>query len=244
MIGNIDLVGESQLLQKRYTTSQFSESILDNNSSGYIERDQQGTRSSYNYNYWSSPVSYQGAANNAPYTVAQMLKDGTNAAIPNAFGPIQFGNSFNYADYAKTTPIKLSNYWIWKFNGTDNDYNSWVYAGSTGTILAGEGFTMKGTDGTANISDIQNYVFRGKPNNENITLNISAGNNRLIGNPYPSAIDANEFILDHIKDTDTNETVQYTRYISTEYSIGGFVDDWQTLARMEYAVVTETIGPF
>jgi hypothetical protein len=50
--------------------------------------------------------------------------------------------------------------------------------------------------------------------------------------------------LDHIVDPDTNETVQYTRYRNTEYSVGGFADDWQTIAKLEYAVLTERLGPF
>lgn len=48
--GTIDLVGESQLVQKRYFPSQFIESMLDVASTGYIERDQQGKRNSFNYN--------------------------------------------------------------------------------------------------------------------------------------------------------------------------------------------------
>ncbi|WP_157514471.1 HYR domain-containing protein, partial [Mangrovimonas sp. TPBH4] len=41
--GQIDLIGESQLVQKRYNTNQLNESILEPTSSGFIERDQQGT---------------------------------------------------------------------------------------------------------------------------------------------------------------------------------------------------------
>jgi hypothetical protein len=230
LVGNIDLVGESQLLQRRYgaydlsgvfITKQFSESILDQNSPGYIERDQQGTRSSYNYNYWSSPVSYQGAANNAPFTVAQMLLDGTVSANPNGAGPIQFNNWHKFADGALTYPIKLSNYWLWKFNGTSGVYEEWIHIGSTGTVLPGEGYTMKGTSGNANIGDRQNYVFRGKPNNADITLSIIAGNNRLVGNPYPSALDAQEFILDHIKDNggrNANNVINGTLYFWDHFS--------------------------
>jgi hypothetical protein len=193
--GNIDLVGESQLVQKRYTGTQYSPSILDEISDGYLERDQQGTRSSFNYNYWSSPVSYQGGANNAPFTISQMLRDGTNSLIP---GAISYGDHWSYADGALSSPIKLSNYWFWKFNGDNGVYADWFHIGSTGEVLAGDGYTQKGTDGTASISDRQNYVFKGKPNNEFISLNIDYGNNRLIGNPYPSAIDADAFILDNI----------------------------------------------
>ena len=47
--GQIDLVGESQLIQT-------AASELDVVSAGYIERDQQGKTDVYEYNHWSSPV--------------------------------------------------------------------------------------------------------------------------------------------------------------------------------------------
>ena len=249
LVGNIDLVGESQLLQKRYgsynlsevfITNQFSESILDENSPGFIERDQQGTQSSFNYNYWSSPVSYQGAPNNAPFTVAQMLLDGTNSANPNGAGPIQFDNWHRFADFALTYPIKLSNYWLWKHNGTSGIYEEWKHIGSTGLVYPGEGYTMKGTSGLANISDKQNYVFRGKPNNADITLSIMAGNNRLIGNPYPSALDAQEFILDHIKDNGGRNTVNvingtlyfWDHFSGKTHNLAGYIGGYATYTLM------------
>jgi hypothetical protein len=58
-------------------------SILDVTSSGYIERDQQAKKNSYNYNYWSSPVSLiQGSVNNMPYII-KVLKDGKISTVPN-----------------------------------------------------------------------------------------------------------------------------------------------------------------
>lgn len=53
---------------------------------------------------------------------------------------------------------------------------------------------MKGS-GTTNAT--QNYVFVGQPNNGTITNSIASGSSILIGNPYPSAIDANAFIIDN-----------------------------------------------
>ncbi len=50
--GAIDLNGESQLVQPEG-------SILEETSTGYLDRDQQGTANSFNYNYWTSPVSLQ-----------------------------------------------------------------------------------------------------------------------------------------------------------------------------------------
>ena len=67
--GNIDLEGESQLLQDHG-------SILDNDSDGWLEANQQGKLSSFNYNYWSSPVSNQRANNNFGYNLGTVLFDG------------------------------------------------------------------------------------------------------------------------------------------------------------------------
>ncbi len=187
--GNMDLVGESQLLQDEG-------SILAEESAGWLERDQQGKMLSFNYNYWSSPVSAQGAANNADYSVSQVLLDGTNSASPQT---IKYDDRYHIADNGKTTPITISNYWIWKFLGTADIYEEWFHIGSTGTLATGEGYTMKGTDGTVGINDQQNYVFKGKPHNGDFTRAVSQNQNYLVGNPYPSAIDAKEFILDNMK---------------------------------------------
>ena len=57
---------------------------------------------------------------------------------------------------------------------------------------------MKGTGGEETIDATQNYVFKGKPNSGTITLNLAPIQTYLIGNPYPSALDADEFILDNL----------------------------------------------
>ncbi|AVR45537.1 hypothetical protein C7S20_09810 [Christiangramia fulva] len=189
--GNMDLVGESQLLQDEG-------SILDESSGGWLERDQQGRMSSFNYNYWSSPVSAQGASNNADYAVGEVLLDGTNSANPKG---IDFKDGYYVADGPVTSPnITISNEWIWNFiGGTADTYGDWTYLGSDGSTPTGSGYSMKGTDGTVEIDTPQNYVFKGKPHNGDITLSIGKGQNYLIGNPYPSAIDAKQFIKDNLE---------------------------------------------
>ncbi|WP_207917089.1 T9SS type A sorting domain-containing protein [Flavobacterium hiemivividum] len=210
--GNIDLVGESQLLQKRYgsydsdfyfSTAQVSESIFDEASSGFIKRDQQGKKNSFNYNYWSSPVTLQGNPNNAPYTIAGVLRDGTVSAIPKA---INFQYGAYDADGPVTSPIKTTYRWIWSYNSLTPDSNTdwqnyyqWNYVG-TNAIKVGNGFTMKGSGGTAAINATQNYAFIGKPNSGDVDLTIGLNQTYLIGNPYPSALDANQFIRDNLKD--------------------------------------------
>ncbi len=184
--GFIDLVGESQLIQTQG-------SDLDVTSAGHLERDQQGTADLYTYNYWSSPVGLVNTAtNNTSFVMPNVFRDGTNPAAPANINFITTGY-----DGSNTTPIGIADYWIYKFvNAPDDDYASWQQVRSTGNIAPGEGFTLKGP-GTGAISTPQNYVFDGKPNNGNITLNINSGNDYLVGNPYPSAIDAHEFLNDN-----------------------------------------------
>ncbi|MGV8945884.1 MAG: LamG-like jellyroll fold domain-containing protein, partial [Lutibacter sp.] len=218
--GVIDLEGESQLVQKRYgyysdppynnnyITTQYSESILDAASTGNIERDQQGQKNSFNYNYWSSPVTTQGGTNNT-YSVGSILRDGTGAdgtGSPPYPKPIIFGDGASFADDSPASiPIKISKRWIWSYNAptpaTNTDWQNyylWKQIADNVPIKAGEGFSMKGTGGEAGVNVKQNYVFKGKPNNDAISLGLAIDQTYLIGNPYPSALDAREFILDNL----------------------------------------------
>lgn len=176
--GTIDLEGESQLVQT-------DGSELDITSSGTLERDQQGNSNTYLYNYWCSPVGASNAtSNNNSYT------------LPDVFTNVTFLTS----GYNGNTSPAIADYWIWKYaNLPNDDYDAWQHVRSTGTLNTGEGFTMKGP-GTA--TPEQNYILRGKPNNGDFTLPLGLGNEYLIGNPYPSAMDADEFIRDNISAAD------------------------------------------
>ncbi|SKB79522.1 Concanavalin A-like lectin/glucanases superfamily protein [Salegentibacter holothuriorum] len=187
--GVIDLTGESQLIQD-------IGSIVDAGSSGYLERDQQGTANSYNYNYWSFPVS--AGASNSGGSIKNLLKDGTDS---NNAKDISFAYDHTYADNYNYTagPKRISAYWLFKFFGTANIYAEWKWIGENGLLNAGDGFTMKGTSGNVAISTPQNYVFKGLPNNGPVSgVSIGTNQNRLIGNPYPSAMEAKQFILDNL----------------------------------------------
>ena len=180
--GNIDLIDKSQLIQT-------SNSILDAASIGKIERDQQGQSNKFNYNYWGSPVS---SSNNGNYTIANVLRDGTN---PDDIKIIQWTTALNSV---LSSPITLSNRWLYKFQNLGQDYANWTVLTPTTTLSAGEGFTLKGSSASA---ESQNYTFVGRPNNGNINLAISANNQNLTGNPYPSAIDATAFINTNLDST-------------------------------------------
>ena len=186
--GKIDLQGKSQLLQTL-------NSDLDPTSAGSIERDQQGTKNIYNYNYWSSPVgTTNNTTNNNTFTVAGVMKDGATSTPQN----ITWTTGLNGSP---TSPVTLSSYWIFKFQNLTNSYSNWASVGQNGTLNVAQGFTLKGS-GTASAN--QNYTFVGKPNNGPITTTVAAGNLNLAGNPYASAIDANAFITANTTSTTGN----------------------------------------
>ncbi|ULC60695.1 choice-of-anchor D domain-containing protein [Flaviramulus sp. BrNp1-15] len=203
--GTIDLEGESQLIQD-------TGSDLDPTSSGTLERDQQGTADTYTYNYWSSPV---GFVNNTTNNNSYRLTD--------VFSNVGFLTSgYN----GTSSPVAIADYWVWKFNNlTSDDYSSWQHVRSSGSLLVGEGFTMKGP-GTGSISTDENYILLGKPNNGDINLPISAGNDYLVGNPYPSAIDADQFITDNgptISGADIGPIINGTLYFWEHWGGGSHV---------------------
>ncbi|UJH91062.1 T9SS type A sorting domain-containing protein [Antarcticibacterium sp. 1MA-6-2] len=244
--GSIDLVGESQLLQTDILSREDIEpedtalpqsiiSVLAESSSGFIERDQQGTANSYNYNYWSSPVSLRGTPNNSTYTIASVMLDGTNSSTPKG---LSFGGPYWFADGAFTTPRKVSNYWLNKFRGTANVYSEWKRISQFDTLRAGEGYTMKGTSGAAAIEDRQNYVFTGKPNNGTISLTVGQEQNYLLGNPYPSAIDVNKFILDNLSSSDVSGAT------NTANIFNGAVYFWDHFSGGDTHILKEYIGGY
>ncbi|WP_424494921.1 LamG-like jellyroll fold domain-containing protein [Salinimicrobium sp. GXAS 041] len=205
--GSIDLNGESQLIQTEGSVAEGE---------GYITRDQQGTVSSYNYNYWSSPVVK--SSGKTSYKVGEVLKEGfklENVSAPgNKNGktvPVKFGDGPFYVEHnSDPNHILISNYWINGFFPDDreenaNKYSAWKQLGSNPSdpakfLKPGEGFTMKGSENVdvvkaENSGFYQSYTFKGFPNNGDILLRTSYPNqNYLVGNPYPSAIDANKFI--------------------------------------------------
>ncbi|MFE3870907.1 PKD-like domain-containing protein [Flavobacterium sp. ZS1P70] len=198
--GDLRLTGEAQLIQAGIAANPAG-------GSGKLLRDQQGQKNSFNYNYWCSPVS----TNSIDYSIGSVMRDGTSMTntytdVSN-FSPstISFIDGAYSAD-GPSSPIITSNRWLWAFNSpalSDPllNYYQWKYIGSTGSIKVGEGFTMKGTGGIAPLSATQNYVFVGKPNSGTISLSLTKDQTYLIGNPYPSALDADEFIKDNIKET-------------------------------------------
>lgn len=193
--GNFFLRNNSQLLQGGAGASA-------NTGAGKLSVFQEGTVNNFQYNYWCSPVGNASALiGNEPFGITMLHRPtGVTTSTP---ATILATNNYN----GTASPFAIAPYWIWRFI-TSSAYAQWAYVGSATGINAGEGFTMKGTSGTdATIAhtteNIQNnpgngqrYDFRGKPNDGNISVPVAINNSTLIGNPYPSAIDLNAFLLD------------------------------------------------
>jgi hypothetical protein len=133
-----------------------------------------------------------------------MMKDGTD---PENIQSLAWTSGYNSA---ATNPITLSSYWIFKFQNVTPLYANWASVGPNGTLLASQGFTLKGSNAA---TATQNYTFVGKPNSGTITTPIAANNLNLSGNPYPSAIDANAFISANL--SSTNGALYFWEHYST-----------------------------
>lgn len=188
--GTIDLFGESQLIQNHNTTSL-------NSGSGSLKTKQQGASNLFNYNYWSSPV------NTGGYWQIGNLEDET--------GVINFHANAN--GDPTTSPITLSSIWLYEFNAISGAYSEWKALTTTSNISPGIGYTMKGS-GNSNLE--QEYTFKGIPNDGNYSYPVNAGNELLAGNPYPSALDADQFINDNLSVIDG--TLYFWEQFSTNNS--------------------------
>lgn len=192
--GKIFLRNEGQFLQG--TTGSST-----NKGQGFLSVFQEGTSSNFDYNYWCSPVGNATSASGNEDFGITMLHIPTTITTSN---PATMLTS-SYDGLSSNGSLSIATYWIWKYLSGSN-YSNWFQAASASNIAAGQGFTMKGTSGTdnTNVGEIavnnpgaaQRYDFRGKPNDGNITVNVGANNFTLTGNPYPSALHVNAFLLD------------------------------------------------
>ena len=191
---NLYLRNNSQFVQGTTTTST-------NTGLGKLSVFQEGTTDSYEYNYWCSPVGNPSSTIGNESFGIKLLNRPTTSTATTPAAMLPWGTQNGTA-----VPLGISTRWIYKLVNADN-YSQWIYVGETNGLAAGEGFTMKGTAGTDalnpegtgvtnNPGAAQRYDFRGKPNDGNITITLGASNSTLTGNPYPSALHLNAFLLD------------------------------------------------
>ncbi|MCB4808282.1 T9SS type A sorting domain-containing protein [Tamlana sp. 62-3] len=190
------LRNEAQIIQGTGTTG--------NSGVGELSIYQNGNVGAYEYNYWCSPIGSKTSNNNNNPFGATFLND-----IVDATNSTPAVVSHNPGYNGTANPLDIEMYWIWKYIASD-EYSDWIHVTNTVGINPGEGFTMKGTVGTSanNPGDNQNYDFRGKPNTGDIGVSVLANQFTLVGNPYPSALDARAYIWD----TNNQSTITGTLY--------------------------------
>jgi hypothetical protein len=178
--GDIRLDGDAQLLQT------FS-GARNESGSGTLSVDQtSATTNIYQSGYWTAPVTTNGST----FTIAGAMKDGTTSTPLD----INFTDIHTLDGDGTTTPITISGRWLAKWaNSTE-----WLrfFDPAVLTFNPGEGYNMKGTGGIDG-SSTQNYTFVGIPSAGDYNLTIDDERLYLLGNPYPSALDGDQFLSDN-----------------------------------------------
>lgn len=210
MIENAGLVNNSGAIQVTRNTAPFDK---------------------YDYTYWSSPVT---AAN-------------LGATFPNWRTDYSF--SFTTSNFSDTQTI--NNQGVVTANVPDGFDDAapfaWTFAGSAATMTPGKGYAvMMPTTQASYPSAPISVSYSGTVNTGTIVTPLTLSANaadanddyNLIGNPYPSALDANAFI-------DANPTISGSLYFWTHVgaiSVSNPGPDAQNFISDDYAVYNKTGG--
>ena len=183
--GELRLVGNSQLVQTHTTGANL------NSGTGNLYVDQTGATSTvFQSGYWSSPVRKSGTVAGTPFSISDVLKDGTNvstSATPTLGEAADINFTSNFDGNAATSPIEISSRWLAKFINA-SDFTRFLNPTSA-IFTPGEGWNMKSVGAT--------FTFLGTPNDGDYSFPLDQNKFNLIGNPYPSALDAEAFITDN-----------------------------------------------
>lgn len=143
--------------------------------------------------------------------------------VANGVGVFSGGNTGNISYKRVTTPLFRFDYTYWStpvhpqtliavspqtpfslFYEYNSGINNWQYINPTNTMIPAKGYIFRAPNdyppGLPDLTPAQPYTapFSGVPNNGTITLPVVGGANQLnlLGNPYPSALSADAFLLD------------------------------------------------
>ena len=210
-IANIYLRDDAQFIQK---------DDVPNEGNGTLSVFQEGAADQYAYNYWGAPVGLIGNSNpvgNLSFGINELSTP--NSKLKSSGVNIISGynsTTSNTTANSSNAVLDLAKYWIFKYiNQSGNAYANWISVQDANNINPGEGFTMKGVDGTDNFTlysvqnnpgSAQRYDFRGRPNNGDIQVTTfsSTGDIALLGNPYPSALFLSKFLIENSTGTPSN----------------------------------------
>ncbi len=165
--GNLVVENQGNFIQNDNTTGTFS---LSGAGMATLNKTTPVKNDWFFYNYWSSPV--------------------TGATIGNVFPDVDADRRFFF---------NASNYEDTDGDSIDDDGNDWQFALGGDTMTPGVGYAAT-ADRMLSYPTAVNVNFQGQFNAGNITTPVvfnAANTNEswnLIGNPYPGALDANNFI--------------------------------------------------
>ncbi|WP_313600179.1 YDG domain-containing protein [Epilithonimonas vandammei] len=153
---------------------------VDASNSGNVKMERKTKMKKMDYIYWGTPV--QGDA-----TSGQILLNTTNPDLETSSGGFSPG-----------TPNKR----IYRYN-EPNDY---FVATTDAYFIPGKGYAIRGKHGNGDTKTADTFSFTGTPNNgDAITVSVQRSPNNaynhgynLIGNPYPSGLNFDEFATDNI----------------------------------------------
>jgi hypothetical protein len=179
--GDIRLVDGSQLVQRHATGTSL------NTGSGNLHVDQTASTSSvYHSGYWSSPVRKSGTTAGVNFSINDVLKDGSvPTSATETVGEATDINFISGLDGdSSATPIEISTRWLASFNNA-SDWTRFV-SPTSAEFSPGEAWNMKSAGAR--------FSFKGTPNDGDYSFILDQNKFSLIGNPYPSALDAQAFI--------------------------------------------------
>lgn len=146
----------------------------------------------YDYTYWSSPVTST-----------------TMGAVFSGWR-MDYSWTFNTANYSDVTGPNGTG----PADGFDDDNNTWVLAGAGASLVPGKGYVIMGPTNLPSYPAAATVTFSGTVNNGVVSIPLAMSGNpaaadddfNIIGNPYPSAVFADDFIN---LNTNTSGTVKF-----------------------------------
>lgn len=176
-----------------------------------IERDTNDMKQ-FDYTYWSSPV---------------------NTTLENALLPTNWESNwtfiFNTPTYYDVETTYMGTLWSNTPDGQDDNQNVWLRIPSTNTMIPGKGYAsmIKSIPAIGTYPRIETAIFTGPLNTGNISIPLELSENtssdlddfNLVGNPYPSAINSDNFIDNNIANiSGTLYFWTHTNTLSSSYS--------------------------